>query len=227
MRVIAYDPYVTEDYAHQWGVTLVDIDTLVAEADFFTLHVPLTPQTRNLIDKERIARMKPTARVINVARGGVVNEQALVDAVTSGRIAGAALDVFANEPLEADSPLRQQPNIILTPHLGGSTIEAQEKVAEDVALQVLDVLADKPARYAVNAPILPPKDLEFLVPYIALAEKMGRFIKQLGAQGVGDVELTAEGDLANYDLTYIRAAVIKGLRCGLGAGQPGQRGAAG
>ncbi len=211
MRVIAYDPYVTEDYAHQWGVTLVDIDTLVAEADFFTLHVPLTPQTRNLIDKERIARMKPTARVINVARGGVVNEQALVDAVTSGRIAGAALDVFANEPLEADSPLRQQPNIILTPHLGGSTIEAQEKVAEDVALQVLDVLADKPARYAVNAPILPPKDLEFLVPYIALAEKMGRFIKQLGAQGVGDVELTAEGDLANYDLTYIRAAVIKGL----------------
>ncbi len=211
MRVIAYDPYVTAEYATQWGVTLVDVDTLVAEADFITLHVPLTAQTRNLIDKERIARMKPTARVINVARGGVVNEQALVDAVNNGRIAGAALDVFASEPLEADSPLRQQPNIILTPHLGGSTIEAQEKVAEDVALQVLDVLADKPARYAVNAPILPPKDLEFLVPYIALAEQMGRFIKQLGAQGVGDVELTAEGDLANFDLTYIRAAVIKGL----------------
>ncbi|MBP8292170.1 MAG: phosphoglycerate dehydrogenase [Caldilineaceae bacterium] len=211
MRVIAYDPYVTAEYANQWGVTLVDVDTLVADADFITLHVPLTPQTRNLIDKERLARMKPTARLINVARGGIVNEQALAEAVTSGRIAGAALDVFANEPLEAESPLRQQPNIILTPHLGGSTIEAQEKVAEDVALQVLDVLADKPARYAVNAPILPPKDLEFLVPYIALAEKMGRFIKQLGAQGVGDVELTAEGDLANYDLTYIRAAVIKGL----------------
>ena len=211
MRVIAYDPYVTAEYANQWGVTLVDVDTLVADADFITLHVPLTPQTRNLIDKERFARMKPTARLINVARGGIVNEQALVEAVTSGRIAGAALDVFANEPLEADSPLRQQPGIVLTPHLGGSTIEAQEKVAEDVALQVLDVLADKPARYAVNAPILPPKDLEFLVPYIALAEKMGRFIKQLGAQGVGDVELTAEGDLANYDLTYIRAAVIKGL----------------
>ena len=211
MRVIAYDPYVTAEYANQWGVTLVDVDTLVADADFITLHVPLTPQTRNLIDKERLARMKPTARLINVARGGIVNEQALAEAVASGRIAGAALDVFANEPLEAESPLRQQPNIILTPHLGGSTIEAQEKVAEDVALQVLDVLADKPARYAVNAPILPPKDLEFLVPYIALAEKMGRFIKQLGAQGVGDVELTAEGDLANYDLTYIRAAVIKGL----------------
>jgi len=211
MRILAYDPYVTAEYANQWGVTLVDLDTLITEADFITLHVPLTPQTRNLIDKERIARMKPTARVINVARGGVVNERALVEAVTSGRIAGAALDVFDNEPLEADSPLRQQPNIILTPHLGGSTIEAQEKVAEDVALQVLDVLADRPARYAVNAPILPPKDLEFLVPYIALAEKMGRFIKQLGAQGVGDVELTAEVDLASFDLTYIRAAVIKGL----------------
>lgn len=211
MRIIAYDPYVTAEYANQWGVSLVDLDTLVAEADFVTLHVPITPQTRNLIDKERIARMKPTVRIINVARGGVVNEQALADAVASGRIAGAALDVFANEPLEADSPLRQQPNIILTPHLGGSTVEAQEKVAEDVAIQVLDVLSDRPARYAVNAAILPPKDLEFLVPFIALAEKMGRFIKQLGAQGVGDVELTAEGDLANYDLTYIRAAVIKGL----------------
>jgi hypothetical protein len=107
--------------------------------------------------------------------------------------------------------LRAVTNIILTPHLGGSTIEAQEKVAEDVALQVLDVLNDRPARYAVNAPILPPKDLDFLVPYIDLAERMGRFIKQLGAQGMGDVELTAEGNLAEFDLTYIRAAVIKGL----------------
>ena len=211
MRVIGYDPYVTAEYANQWGVTLVDIDTLIEEADFITLHVPITPQTRNLIDRDRLARMKPTVRLINVARGGVVNEQALVEAVTNGRIAGAALDVFNNEPLEADSPLRQQPNIILTPHLGGSTVEAQEKVAEDVALQVLDVLSDRPARYAVNAPMLPPKDLEFLVPYIAVAEKMGRFIKQLGAQGMGDVELTAEGDLAGYDLTYLRAAVIKGL----------------
>ncbi|MCS6826226.1 MAG: phosphoglycerate dehydrogenase, partial [Caldilinea sp.] len=211
MRVLAYDPYVTAEYAHQRGVELTDLDTLVSRADFITLHVPLTPQTRNLINRERLALMQPTARLINVARGGIVDEQALVEAIESGRLAGAALDVFEQEPLPADSPLRRCPNIILSPHLGGSTVEAQEKVAEDVALQVLDVLNDRPARYAVNAPIIPPKDLEFLVPYIDLAERMGRFMKQLGAQGMGDVELTAEGDLAEFDLSYIRAAVIKGM----------------
>lgn len=211
MSVMAYDPYVTADYATQRGVELVDLDTLVARADFLTLHVPLTPQTRNLIGRERLALMQPTARLINVARGGIVDEQALVEAVQSGRLAGAALDVYEHEPLSADSPLRSCPSIILSPHLGGSTVEAQEKVAEDVALQVLDVLNDRPARYAVNAPIIPPKDLEFLVPYIDLAERMGRFMKQLGAQGMGDVELTAEGDLAEFDLTFIRAAVIKGM----------------
>ncbi|HAJ34426.1 MAG TPA: phosphoglycerate dehydrogenase [Chloroflexi bacterium] len=211
MSVMAYDPYVTADYASQRGVELVDLDTLVARADFLTLHVPLTPQTRHLINRERLALMQPTARLINVARGGIVDEQALLEAVQAGRLAGAALDVYEHEPLEADSPLRGCPNIILSPHLGGSTVEAQEKVAEDVALQVLDVLNDRPARYAVNAPIIPPKDLEFLVPYIDLAERMGRFMKQLGAQGMGDVELTAEGDLAEFDLTFIRAAVIKGM----------------
>lgn len=211
MHVLAYDPYVTAEYAHQRGVELTDLDTLLSRSDFVTLHVPLTPQTRNLINRERLALMQPTARLINVARGGVVDELALVEAIESGRLAGAALDVFEQEPLPADSPLRRCPNIILSPHLGGSTVEAQEKVAEDVALQVLDVLNDRPARYAVNAPIIPPKDLEFLVPYIDLAERMGRFMKQLGAQGMGDVELTAEGDLAEFDLSYIRAAVIKGM----------------
>jgi D-3-phosphoglycerate dehydrogenase len=211
MTVLAYDPYVTADYASQRGVELTDLDSLVARADFLTLHVPLTPQTRGLIGRERLAMMQPTARVINVARGGIVDELALVEALNTGKIAGAALDVYEQEPLAAESPLRSCANIILSPHLGGSTVEAQEKVAEDVALQVLDVLNDRPARYAVNAPIIPPKDLELLVPYIDLAERMGRFMKQLGAQGMGDVELTAEGDLAEFDLSYIRAAVIRGL----------------
>jgi len=211
MTVIAYDPYVTAEYASHRTVELVDLDSLVERADFLTLHVPLTPQTHHLIGRERLARMQPTARLINVARGGIVDEQALYEAIEAGKLAGAALDVFEQEPLPADSPLRTNPKIVLSPHLGGSTVEAQEKVAEDVALQVLDVLNDRPARYAVNAPIIPPKDLAFLIPYIDLAERMGRFIRQLGAQGMGDVELTAEGNLAEYDLSYIRAAVIKGL----------------
>ncbi|MCX6043545.1 MAG: phosphoglycerate dehydrogenase [Chloroflexi bacterium] len=211
MRVLAYDPYVTAEYAAQRGVTLADLDTLLAESDFVTLHTPLTPQTRHLLNKERLLSMKQGARILNVARGGVLDEQALVEVINEGHLAGAALDVFETEPLAADSPLRTSDKIILTPHLGASTVEAQEKVAEDVALQVLDVLNGRPARYAVNAPIIPPKDLEFLIPYIDLAERMGRFLKQLGAQGVGDVELIAHGDLANFDLAYIKAGVIQGL----------------
>lgn len=211
MRVVGYDPYVTADYAAQRGVALGDLDTVLAQADFLTIHVPLTPQTQNLISREQLARMKKGARILNVARGGIVDEAALVEAVNSGHLAGAALDVFEEEPLAVDSPLRTSDKIILTPHLGASTVEAQEQVAEDVALQVLDVLNDRPARYAVNAPIIPPKDLEVLVPYIALAERLGGFLRQLGAQPIGDVEVTAYGNLANFDLAYINAAVIKGL----------------
>lgn len=212
MTVLGYDPYVTADFAAQRGVRLVDLDTLLAQADFLTVHVPLTPQTTNLIDRPQLELMKPTARILNVARGGVVNEAALAEAVETGRIAGAALDVFTEEPLAADSPLRRTNKIVLTPHLGGSTVEAQEQVAEDVALQVIDVLNDRPARYAVNAPIIPPTDLEFLIPYIDLAERMGRFLQQLGGKwGIGKLEITAHGDLADFDLAYISAAAIKGL----------------
>jgi len=211
MRVVGYDPYVTADYAAQRGVALGDLESVLAQADFLTIHVPLTPQTQNLISHAQLARMKKGARILNVARGGIVDEGALVEAINRGHIAGAALDVFEEEPLASDSPLRTSDKIILTPHLGASTVEAQEQVAEDVALQVLDVLADRPARYAVNAPIIPPKDLEVLVPYITLAERLGSFLRQLGAQPIGDVEVTAYGNLANFDLAYINAAVIKGL----------------
>ncbi len=212
MTVIAHDPYVTADFAMQRGVRLVPLDTLLAQSDFITVHVPLTPQTTNLIDRPQFELMKPTVRVLNVARGGVVNEAALVEAVESGRIAGAALDVFTKEPLPDDSPLRRNLKIVLTPHLGGSTIEAQEQVAEDVALQVIDVLNDRPARYAVNAPIIPPTDLDFLIPYIDLAERMGRFLQQLGGKGgIGNIEVSAYGTLADFDLAYINAAAIKGL----------------
>ena len=211
MRVVAYDPYVTAEYAHQRGVELVGLPALFAQADFITCHVPLTDQTRNLIDADSLKTMKAGVRILNVSRGGVVNEAELAAALQSGHVAGAALDVYVNEPLPADNPLRECDNVIFTPHLGGSTVEAQEKVAVDVALQVVDVLNDRPARYAVNAPLIPPADLEFLIPYIDLAERLGRFLRQLGAQGMGDLEVTAHGLLADFDLTYINAGVIKGL----------------
>lgn len=212
MNVIAYDPFVTAEYATQRGVRLVDMDALLAESDFLTAHVPLTPQTANLIDRPQLQKMKRSARILNVARGGVINEQALVDAIEAGEIAGAALDVFSEEPLPKDSPLRTSNKIILTPHLGGSTVEAQEQVAEDVALQVIDVLNDRPARYAVNAPIIPHKDLDFLIPYINLAERMGSFLRQVCAEGgINTMSIAAHGDLANFDLAHIKAAAIKGL----------------
>jgi D-3-phosphoglycerate dehydrogenase len=212
MNVIAFDPFVTAEYATQRGVRLVDMDTLLTESDFLTAHVPLTPQTANLIDRPQMQKMKRSARILNVARGGVINEQALVDAIEAGEIAGAALDVFSEEPLPKDSPLRTSSKIILTPHLGGSTVEAQEQVAEDVALQVIDVLHDRPARYAVNAPIIPHKDLDFLLPYIDLAERMGSFLRQVcGTGGINSMSIFAHGDLANFDLAHIKAAAIKGL----------------
>ncbi len=215
MKTIAYDPFVTAEYAEQRGVDLVDLETIYAQSDFITVHVPLTEKTRNLIGADEFAKMKKGVRVLNVARGGVINEQALVDAVNAGKVAGAAIDVFEEEPLASESVLRSNPKILLTPHLGGSTVEAQEQVAEDVAVQVVDVLNDRPARYAVNAPIIPPKDLEFMVPFIELAERMGRFIKQMDTQGVRDVEMTVNGDLVSFDLSYIKAGFIKGLLTGV------------
>jgi D-3-phosphoglycerate dehydrogenase len=212
MHVVAFDPYITAEFASQRSVRMVDLDTLLAQSDFLTVHVPLTSQTTNLIDRRKLRLMKPSARVLNVARGGVINEQDLADAIAAGEIAGAAIDVFTTEPLPLDNPLRTANNVILTPHLGGSTLEAQDQVAEDVALQVIDVLHDLPARYAVNAPIIPPTDLDFLVPYIDLAERMGSFLEQLaGEDGISKVEVTAYGALADFDLAYINAAIIKGL----------------
>lgn len=215
MKIIAYDPYVTADFAAQRGVELVTLDELVSRCDFLTVHVPMTETTRHMIDRERLAQMKKGARLLNVARGGIIEEAALADAINSGHIAGAAIDVFEVEPPPADSPLRGNPKIILTPHLGGSTVEAQEKVAEDVAVQVLDILSGRPARYAVNAPILPPKSLNALIPYIDLAERMGRFLRQLDGQGIERLEVTAHGPIAEHDLAYVKAGAIKGVLTGI------------
>ena len=211
MRVLAHDPFVSEEFASQRGVTLLSLDALLPQVDFLTVHVPLTDATRNMIDSRRLKQLKQGARVLNVARGGIVDELALAAAVEGGHIAGAALDVFVCEPLPLDSPLRNSEKIILTPHLGASTVEAMERVAVDVAVQVVDILHGRPARYAVNAPIMPPAALRTIIPYIDLAERMGRFLRQIDEQGIKRLEITGHGPVAAFDMTYIVASAIRGV----------------
>jgi D-3-phosphoglycerate dehydrogenase len=211
MTVLAHDPYVTAEYASNMGATLVDIDDLLARSDFISLHLPMNDDTRHFINDETLARVKPGARLVNTSRGGVIDSEALLTALDSGLLAGAALDVFDQEPLPADSPLRGHPKTVLTPHIGGSTTEAQYQVALDAAAQVIDVLHDRPARYAINAPLIPSSDIEFITPFIGLLEKMGRFLHQFQPMQVERMELTVHGPLAEYDTTILQAAALRGL----------------
>ncbi|RME81370.1 MAG: phosphoglycerate dehydrogenase [Caldilineae bacterium] len=211
MRVVAHDPFVSQEYAGNLGVTLVGLEEVLAQSDFLTIHLPLNEQTRGLLDARRLALCKPGARIINTARGPIIDEEALLQALDAGHVAGAALDVFAQEPLPPDSPLRSHPRIILTPHIGGSTSEAQDQVAVDAATQVIDVLQDRPARYAVNAPLIPSTDIEFLTPFVQLVETMGRFMTQFQPTPVNQVELVVHGPLAEYDTLILQAAALRGL----------------
>ncbi len=215
MRVIAYDPFVAEDVAERLGVALVDLPDLLRHSDFVTLHTVLNEKTRNLIGAQAIQQMKPGARLINVARGGLVDEKALLAALDSDHLGGAALDVFAQEPLPADHPFRRHPKIVTTPHLGASTVEAQAGVARDVAEQIVAVLAGRPAEHAVNAPLVSPETLDFLVPYLDLAERLARFYTQVAGGRLSRVRLTYSGELADYDTTPLKAAVVRGLLGGL------------
>lgn len=212
MKLLAYDPYLSTERAEQLGCRLVDLDVLFAESDFITLHLPKTPETHHLINAKTIAKMKPTARIINCARGGIIDEAALVEALKAGKLAGAALDVFENEPLEAESPLRAcGMEVILTPHLGASTEEAQVNVAIDVAEQIRDVLLGLPARSAVNIPGLRPDVLEKLAPYMQLAETLGNLVGQLAGGRVESLEVRLQGELATNDSQPIVIAALKGL----------------
>ena len=211
MQVLAYDPFVSEEYAAQRGATLLSLDDLLPQVDFLTVHVPLTEATYHMIDARRLQQLKRGARVLNVARGGIIDEEALAAAIESGHVAGAALDVFEKEPLTQDSPLRDNERIILTPHLGASTVEAMERVAKDVSVQVVDVLHGRPARYAVNAPILPPAALSTMIPFIDLAERMGRMIRQIDEQGIKRLEITGHGPVAAFDMAYVVASAIRGV----------------
>jgi len=210
MPVLGVDPFVTEEQAALHGVTLVDLPTLLAQADVVTVHVPLTRATTKLLDAKAIASMKPGAIVLNVARGGIVDEAALADALRSGHLGGAGIDVFVDEP-PTGSPLLDAPNAVLTPHLGASTAEAQVAVAEEVADQILDVLDGRGARYAVNAPLVSPEAARTIGPYLPLAEVLGRFFAQFARAGVRTVTLDLAGDLADADAAPLTAALLRGL----------------
>jgi D-3-phosphoglycerate dehydrogenase len=210
MHVIAHDPFVTEERATMLAVELVSLEELLATSDFISVHTTLTTSTRGLIGEEEIAQMKAGVRLINTARGGIIEEQALVKAVDAGQVAGAAVDVFAKEPPE-DSDLLHRDAIIVTPHLGASTAEAQERVALDVANEIIAVLNGESARYAVNAPMIPPETLAILSPYMSAATMAGSVATQLNMGQVGDIGIEYYGEIAEHDVSPLKAAVIKGL----------------
>jgi len=206
MRVVAHDPFVSKDYAGNLKVDLVSLDQLLREADFISLHVPLTATTKNLIGSKELEKLKTTARIINCARGGLVNEVAIVKAVKTGKIAGAAFDVFEKEPI-TDSPLFTEEKIIVTPHLGASTIEAQASIARDIADEVMAVLQGRFSKYAVNAPHIAPE----LVPFMKVAATIGNLASQLMEGQIKSTHITYSGGVANYDCNTIKTALISGL----------------
>jgi D-3-phosphoglycerate dehydrogenase len=210
MKLIGYDPFVTADIARNFGVEMVTLEQLLKESDFVTLHVPLTNSTKGLIGTKELAMMKPTARIINTARGGLVDDEALVKAIEAGKLAGAAIDVFTTEPLP-NSSLYKNDRIIITPHLGASTVEAQALVSEDVAEQIVDIFNGQPARYAVNALFISADTLSELKPFIKAASTAGRLVSQLMDGQMKSLQIKYEGEIANYDTNVLKAAAIGGL----------------
>ena len=211
MNVVAHDPFVSAERAKSLGVTLLELDELFRRADFITVHMPLTNKTRDMISLAQMKTMKPTVRLINCARGGIINEQDLATALTEKIIAGAAIDVFENEPLAEDSPLRTLPNIILTPHLGASTVEAQIGVSVDVARGIIDALNNRPVATAVNLPHIPGHVLEKLAPYLDLGERLGRTITGMSKEPIASVQVKVNGKIADMNSSLISTAVLKGM----------------
>ncbi len=210
MRIIGYDPFVSAEYAQNLGIELVTIDQLLKDADFVTFHIPLTPKTKGMVGDKELRTMKPTARIINCARGGLIDEEALYKAVEEGRIAGAACDVFSKEPM-TDSVLFKSERIIVTPHLGASTAEAQVGVAVDAAEQVIAVLNGQPARYAANAPQIASEAFASVAPYMQVASALGSLASQFMEGQVNAIKITYAGDAAACDRNILKAAVIGGL----------------
>jgi D-3-phosphoglycerate dehydrogenase / 2-oxoglutarate reductase len=211
MKIVAFDPFIAPEQARDAEIELAPLDELFATADFITVHTPLTAETRGVIGRDAFARMKQGVRIINCARGGLVDESALYDAIKSGTVAGAALDVFVDEPPAADHPLLLLDEVIATPHLGASTAEAQEGVAFTVAEQMRDYLLSGALRGAVNVPTLGAKELAVLRPYIELAEKLGRFQAQLVDSAVREVKLEFAGELVELNAAPVTRSFLAGL----------------
>jgi D-3-phosphoglycerate dehydrogenase / 2-oxoglutarate reductase len=211
MRVLAADPYLTGDQAAEVGARLVGLPELLARADVVTVHTPLTAQTRGLLGRAQLEAMKPGAFVLNVARGGIVDEHALADALGAGRLAGAAVDVYSAEPIAADNPLRDAPNVVLTPHLGASTSEAQDRVGVEMAEQVVMALAGVTPPYAVNAPAVSPDTAPRLRPYVELGRRLAVLARQLVPGAFDTVSLTYAGEIAAAECAPIRTAALAGI----------------
>jgi len=210
MKVVAYDPFLSEDRAKTMGVTKVDLDELLARADFITLHVPLTDKTRNILDAAAIAKTKPGVRIINCARGGLVDEAALAEALKLGHVAGAAFDVFAEEPAK-NSPLFNLPNVVVTPHLGAATTEAQENVALQVAEQMSDYLLTGAVQNALNMPSVTAEEAAVMGPWLKLAEHLGAFVGQMTDEPIKAINLLYDGGVANMNLAALNCAAIAGI----------------
>jgi D-3-phosphoglycerate dehydrogenase len=211
MKVIAYDPYLSADVAARGGIELTTLDGLYARSDFISVHTPLTAETRGLIGREAFAKMKKGVRIVNCARGGIVDEAALAEAIRAGRVAGAAVDVFVEEPPAKDNPLLALESVVATPHLGASTDEAQINVAIAIAEQVVDFLTRGEVRAAVNFPNLSAERLAVLRPFLVLAEKVGSLQAQIGLGAPLEVEIEGSGDVADHDMKALTASVLKGL----------------
>jgi D-3-phosphoglycerate dehydrogenase / 2-oxoglutarate reductase len=212
MRVVAYDPYLSVTRARSLQVELVDeLDDLLMSADFISLHTPLTAETRHILDAARLRKTKRGVRIINCARGGLINETALAQALQDGHVAGAALDVFEIEPLPVDSPLRTAPNLVLTPHLGASTVEAQESVGIEIAQSIRAALLEGTIRNAVNMPNLDAKTLAIIGPHLRFGEKLGRFLSQIAPKRADSLNINYSGKVNEADTTAITRAVLKGF----------------
>ena len=211
MKCIAYDPFITKEKAASLGVEMVPLDELFRRADVITVHTPLIKETRHVINAETIATMKDGVRLINCARGGIIDEKALADGIASGKVAGAALDVFESEP-PTDSPLLGLGKVIVTPHLGASTVEAQKNVAISVANQCISVLSGGAAKYVVNAPMIPAEQQALVEPYAMLAQEMGRLLIQLTEGRLESIEVTYGGEAAALPNTkFVTRVILKGM----------------